>query len=132
MHAALLTIFVEETLQRLLHRFDLDTADPRHHLRHFEQLFARQAAKHGRSRLLAHAQQHDGSLLQRRSGHLSDCTALLASDIFLHPLLHDFSNTLWLLGRQRAQMINHHIDRRARRRQVVIFQERTDRDRSLG
>src|SRR5690606_23666784 len=48
-------------------------------------------------------------------------TALLASDILLHPLLDDFGDALRLLGRQRAQMINHHIDRRARRRQVVVL-----------
>ena len=65
-HPALLAVFVEELLDAGLHRVDLDAAQRRHLLRHRQQLLARQAAQHRRCRLLAHAQQQDGGLFQRR------------------------------------------------------------------
>ena len=40
MHAALLAVVVEKGLHGGLHGFDLDAAHARHHLRHFQQLFA--------------------------------------------------------------------------------------------
>jgi hypothetical protein len=65
-HAALLAVVVEEGLHRFLDGFDLDARQARHHLRHFQQFLARQAAQHGRGRLLADAQQDDRGLFDRR------------------------------------------------------------------
>src|SRR5471032_260213 len=43
---------------------------------------------------------------------------LLSSAIFLHPLFDDFGDTLGFFFRQHFQVIDHHVDVRARRRQV--------------
>jgi hypothetical protein len=65
MHTALLAVVIEEMLQRLAHRIHADTAEAGHHLSDGQQVFALQAAQHAGSRLLAHAEQHDGSLLDQ-------------------------------------------------------------------
>ena len=62
-HAALLAVVVEEGLHGRFYGFDLDAAHARHHLRDFQQFFARQAAQHVGCLLLAYTQQHDGGLL---------------------------------------------------------------------
>ncbi len=70
MHAALLAVVVKEALHGDLDGLDLDAGQARHDLRDFQQLFAREAAQHGRGGLLAHAQQHDGGLLDRAGGQV--------------------------------------------------------------
>ena len=52
---------------------------------------------------------------------------LLSSAIFLHPLFDDFGDTLGFFFRQYFQVIDHHVDRRAWWRQVIVFQQRHHR-----
>src|SRR5450830_1929648 len=51
---------------------------------------------------------------------------LLSSAIFLHPLFDDFGDTLGFFFSQHFQVIDHHVDRRAWWRQIIVFQQRHD------
>src|SRR6476620_3162401 len=53
-------------------------------------------------------------------------TLFSSAMFFLYPLFDDFVDALRLFGRQHSQVIDHDVDRRAGRRQVIVFEQGND------
>src|SRR5690606_40446152 len=61
------------------------------------------------------------------SGPCVGTRLLFASAMLLYPLLDDFGHAFRLLAGKHLQVIDHHVHRRAGRRQVVVLEQRHHR-----